>query len=430
MINKANNSNNGNKNKIVSIILYCAMIIGLFWGYAFALKYYKSFNFVINEGVVGRGLTIIPLFFCLIYLFVFMMSNKFERLSKLYWYLFSVLTIMPLIVVYTMNGIASSKNVLILLYLMTAICIIGVYLVNKLDFKLPQFKITKKTFWILIIGFCIIGYGYIIYTLGLPTKILLAFKDEYAVRFIYREMAGRFDDYFVQWLGNVVNPFILAFLIYKKKYKFIFIPIALEVLLYGYTGYKSLFVTLILAPFFAEILRRGIAKRFLECVIALGIFAGILMGYLGKLSLYLFIIVRVFLWPSLIALEYYDFFWMYPKIKLSHSIFGHFFKNVYNMEPSFYMGSVYYGKPDMRLNVTWYGDAYMNFGILGIIVFAILLYFIIGVIKSVESKNIYLVSALLFGGVMSLFNGPILTTLLTNGLGLGLVIAYLLPENI
>ena len=276
----------------------------------------------------------------------------------------------------------------------------------------------------------VIAYSYLIYTLGLPTKIIEAFKDVYGVRLNYRDTAGKFDDYFIQWLGNVINPFILTFLIYKKKYKLIFIPFILQLVLYGYAAYKSQFAVLLLAPFFAMVLKSGIKRSFIEKMMLLSIVVGLIAFYFKKLSIYLLIIIRIFLFPPLIALEYYDFFWMYPKMLLSHSIFGHFFKNVYNMDPNFYMGTVYYGRSDMRLNVTWYGDAYMNFGIIGIILFAVLLYFIMIVIKSVENKNIFLVSALLFGGVMALFNGPILTTLLTNGLGLGLLLAYLMPEDL
>lgn len=416
--------------KLLSAVLYSLMIIGLVLGYIFSLEYYKSFNFAINEGIFKRALIMIPLIIALIYTLIFIIPSEIKRLSNFYWYLFLILSIVPLTIVYIMNGITDSKNGFVFIYLVGFIGIFGVYLINRIDFDIPSLRISEKNFWIFIIAFVVVGYSYLIYKLGLPTKILLAFKDVYEVRLNYRNEAGRFVDYFVQWLGNIVNPFILSYLIYKKKYRLVFIPILLEVVLYGYTAYKSLFAALLLAPFFGAVLSYGLKKSFLEVMITLGVFAGLIAGYLGKLSIYLLIVLRIFLWPSLIALEYYDFFWMYPKIYLSHSILGHFFRNVYNMDPTFYMARVYYGKPDMRLNVTWYGDAYMNFGIGGIILFALLLYFIMLVIRTVEKKNIYLVSALLFGGIMALFNGPILTTLLTNGLGVGLLLAYLLPEKI
>mgnify|MGYP000848837855 FL=1 len=416
--------------KILSIVLYLFIIAALAVGYIQSIQYYKSFNFIINQGILKRSLIMLPLFVVIIYTVVFLLPHRIQELTSLYWLLFLILSTIPLLIVYIMSGLGDSKNSPIFIYTIALVGLIGVLLTRKSDFKIPQINISPKTFWILLISFMVIGYGYIIYKLGMPTKILQAFKDVYSVRLDYRDHAGKFVDYFVQWLGNIINPFILAFLIYKRRYKLVFIPFVLQIMLYGYAAYKTQFVVLLLAPFFGMILRYGIKRSFIEKIMAVAVALGIVALYLKKLSIYLLIIIRVFLWPSLIALEYYDFFSMYPKMKLAQGILGHFFKNIYNMDPSFYMATVYYGRPDMRLNVTWYGDAYMNFGIIGIVLFAILLYFIMIIIRSIEHKNILLVSTLLFGGIMALFNGPILTTLLTSGLGLGLLLAYLLPEEV
>ncbi|AZV58176.1 O-antigen polymerase [Clostridium sp. AWRP] len=429
MIHKIYNMINKDS-KILSIILYLFIIAALTFGYIHSIEYYKSFNFIINQGILKRSLIMLPLFVVIIYTAVFLLPHRIEELTSLYWLLFLILSTTPLLIVYIMSGLGDSKNSPVFIYTIAAVGLIGVLLTSKFDFKIPQINISPKTFWIGLIAFMVVGYGYIIYKLGMPTKIIQAFKDVYSVRLDYRDHAGRFVDYFVQWLGNIINPFILAFLIYKRKYKLVFIPFVLQIILYGYAAYKSQFAVLLLAPFFGMILRYGIKRSFIEKIMALAVALGIAALYLKKLSIYLLIIIRVFLWPSLIALEYFDFFSMYPKMKLAQSILGHFFKNIYNMDPNFYMATVYYGRPDMRLNVTWYGDAYMNFGIIGIVLFAILLYFIMIIIRSVESKNILLVSTLLFGGIMALFNGPILTTLLTNGLGLGVLLAYLLPKEI
>ncbi|NLU08784.1 MAG: oligosaccharide repeat unit polymerase [Clostridiales bacterium] len=416
--------------KILSVAVYLLIVAGLTVGYICSIKYYKSFNFVINSGILRRALVMLPLVIAVIYTVVFLLPNRIQGLTSLYWFLFLFLSITPLLVVYTMSGLGESKNSGIYIYTITAAAVIGVILVSRMNFKIPQISVKPRVFWIGVVGFMIIGYSYLIYKLGLPTRILESFQNVYAVRLNYRQEAGRLTDYFVQWLGNIINPFILAYFIYKKKYKFAIIPVALQVVLYGYAAYKSQFAVLLLAPFFGMILRYGIKRSLIEKMMALAVILGLAAFFLKKLSIYLLVIIRIFLWPSLIALEYYDFFWMYPKMLLSQSILGHFFKNIYNMDPNFYMATVYYGRPDMRLNVTWYGDAYMNFGIVGVILFSILLYFIMIIIKSVETKNIFLVGTILFGGIMALFNGPILTTLLTNGLGLGLVLAYLLPKEL
>lgn len=445
-------SNSKKQSKFTSLVFYILFVLILSVGYAIASKPYLSFNFFINSGEAIRILQVLPALILIIFACVFFIPDKIEGLTNLYWMLFTLLSAIPILIVYVFNGIAYNKNVLIYIYTIEILCIVGMYLSSRFDIRFPNLSLRKKYFWTFMILFIIIAYGYLFITLGLPKNIKLAFTgDYYTVRLNYRDSVNRFGDYFVQWMGNVVNPFLLTYFIYKKKYKFMALPIFLELILYVYTAYKSLFIALILAPFFGIVLSKGINKSFIQKSIVGIVFLSVIDGsisvvkqfgmfspkvasiashYPSYYTAYLPIIVRAFLWPSLIALEYYDFFWMYPKVHLSHSILGHFFTNVYKMEPSLYLGALYYGKPEMRLNVTWYGDAYMNFGIVGMIVFAILLYFILLLIKYVEKKNVCLVAALLFGGIVTLFNGPLLTTLLTSGLGIGLFLAYLLPEDI
>lgn len=444
-------SSDKKENKLVVALFYLLFVVILCGGYLVASKPYLSFNFFINPKEIIRAVKILPALALIISACIFFIPNKIEGITHLYWFLFTLLSAIPILVVYVFSGVADNKNVLMYIYTIEALCVLGMYLASRFSINFPNFSLSKRIFWIFIVTFVVVAYGYLFMTLGIPKDIKAAFTDVYAVRLHYREVGGRFVDYFVQWMGNVVNPFILTYCIYKKKYKLAPIPVFLELILYMFTAYKSLFLTLILAPFFGLILEKGINRSFIQKVIvaftgfalidgaismvrqfslANGKVLSVLGHYPSYYTLYLPTIVRMFEWPSLIALEYYDFFWMYPKVKLSHSILGHFFSNVYKMEPSLYLGALYYGKPEMRLNVTWYGDAYMNFGIIGMIVFAIILYFVLFIIKYVEKKNVCLVSSLLFGGIMALFNGPLLTTLLTSGLGIGLFLAYLLPEEI
>lgn len=413
--------------KYYSILFLIVFVLELVAGYYFAVRYYENYDFSYNNGILIRAIKILPLIFLLIYVYINKMSKFIDNVENLYWYLFIVIDVIPMLLVYSINGIADNKNVLIYIYCIALIAVIGIYLVSKLDINILTFGLNNTAFWAFIILFSVAGYAYIIHKLGLPKSIKSAFEDIYTVRLNYRNSAGRFVDYFVQWLGNIINPFIFAYLLKKKKFKTAIVPVILEVILYVYTAYKSLFVTLILAPFFAFIISKGLKRRILEVLIAVGLAVGLFAAFVGKLSIYLLAVLRTFLWPPLIALQYYDFFWMYPKMKLAHSILSHFFNNIYEMDPTFYMGSAYYGRPEMRLNVNWYGDAYMNFGIPGLLVFALILFAILVAIKSLEKKDKYLVAAVVFGGIMSLFNGPILTTLLTNGLGLGILLAFLLP---
>ena len=421
-----------NNSNIKSILLWIIMIILIVLDYLIANKFYLNYNSNINIGITVRIIKILPLFFVISYCYYFIMPNKINNIEMLYWMLFYILTLVPTLVVYVLNGIGDQKNILIFIYAFELISVACIYIVQRKDIKLPKVNLNERTFWILIIIFSVGAYGYIMYHLGAPSfkNPLTDLYGATGSRLTYRKLTNRYDDYFIQWLGNVINPFIFSYMLRKKKYKLTWIPIVLEMIVFMYSSYKSILIVFILAPMFGYIVSRGVRRSFIHISSILLLLFGVITGFMHKFSIYVELGHRIFIWPPLIAMEYYDFFYMYPKMQLAHSIFGKFISNKYLMEPSLYMGALYYGRPQMRLNTTWYADAYMNFGIVGIILFALLLIFVLLFIKAMEHKDVYLVSSLLFGGIIALFNTPLLTSILTSGLGMGLLIAFLLPNSI
>lgn len=417
-------------NKIISAVIFLGVFIGLSLGFKVADRSYKAYNFYFNEGIAGRLLSMLPLILITLVIYLKLIPKIIDSLALLYWFLFLMLSIIPVIIVYIFNGLAQSKGVVVFIYLIVLLWFIGMFIVSKANIKIPQIKISKKVFWIFIFTFLGIGNLYLLHALGLPKNFITAFTKVYEVRLNYRSRTTRFADYFIQWMGNIIYPFLFAYTLKEKKYKKSAVVFILELVLYSYTAYKSMLVTFFLAPIFGYVLANNIKKVFIEGGILGIITVGTFLGFKGVLTVYVLAIVRIFLWPGLIALEYFDFFFMYPKAHLAHSSFVPFVKNYYSVEPSFLLARLYYNKPEMRLNTTWYADAYMNFGYIGLIIFALILFFILLIIKNSEKKNLFLVSSILFGGVISLFNGPLLTTLLTNGLALGLFIAYILPEDL
>lgn len=415
---------------VISLMLFALIFIGLGLGFITADKSYKFYNFFFNQNISSRILQELPLIFIVTIIYLKCIPKVIDGLALLYWYLFALMTIVPLIIVYAFNGLGESKHVIFFIYLIVLLWIIGIFLIRNSKFEFPQIELNKQTFWMIIFSILIISYIYLFIVLGLPRNFVKAFTNVYDVRLYYRDHTTRFADYFVNWIGNIINPFLFAYAIRKKNYKVITLATILELILYSYTAYKSILVTFLVAPIFGLVLSGKIKRTFMELGFVTVIFIGVIAGFKGVLMVYLLMVLRIFLWPALIALEYYDFFWMYPKMHLAHSSFVPFVHNIYNIEPPFLIAKLYYNRPQMRLNTTWYADAYMNFGIIGLLIFALIIYFMLILIKSMEKKDVYLVASLLFGGILTLFNGPLLTTFLTNGLGLGLVLVFLLPKSI
>ncbi|WP_406541699.1 hypothetical protein [Clostridium ljungdahlii] len=145
MIHKIYNMINKDS-KILSIILYLFIIAALTFGYIHSIEYYKSFNFIINQGILKRSLIMLPLFVVIIYTAVFLLPHRIEELTSLYWLLFLILSTTPLLIVYIMSGLGDSKNSPVFIYTIAAVGLIGVLLTSKFDFKIPQINISPKTF--------------------------------------------------------------------------------------------------------------------------------------------------------------------------------------------------------------------------------------------------------------------------------------------
>ena len=84
----------------------------------------------------------------------------------------------------------------------------------------------------------------------------------------------------------------------------------------------------------------------------------------------------------------------------------------------------------MGANNGIYADAFMNFGFIGLIFWAILLIIILKLIDSItKNKDIRMTVSAIALPVIFLTNSAFLTCLLTHGLLVSLIVLYLLPKE-
>jgi hypothetical protein len=140
---------------------------------------------------------------------------------------------------------------------------------------------------------------------------------------------------------------------------------------------------------------------------------------------------RVLLVPAQLSFLYYDFFSENDSTFLSqHQIFRNFINYPYHLDPSHLMGEIYFGKPTMGACSGIYSDAFMNFGFLGFILWAFLLTAILKIVDSFsKNKKKTITIAAIAMPAFLLGNSALLTSLLTHGILLSLLILYLLPKD-
>jgi hypothetical protein len=139
---------------------------------------------------------------------------------------------------------------------------------------------------------------------------------------------------------------------------------------------------------------------------------------------------RVLLRPAQLSFFYYDFFSKNEFVFLSHSIFRFFWDYPYHLNPPYLIGDIYFNTPKSNAVTGITGDAYMNFGFVGLSLCAILLAVILKIINSFSrNKDIKVTIAAIAMPVITFTNSALLTTLLTHGGLLALILLYLLPKE-
>lgn len=240
-------------------------------------------------------------------------------------------------------------------------------------------------------------------------------------------------------LGGVLLPFLFARYLDSKKYFSAVIAIFLGYLLFSVNGMKTwLFLYLFVIAVFilCRIFKNNLTLffSFLPIFICLLLLFCVLIysrhGSVAFLSLF----GRVFCIPSGIGFKSINFFSKSenPFLFLRESILRHFFETPYPGGSDFYMkyGSDITVSSGRSNNGLW-GDAFRNFGLLGIVFYPFFISLILSWIqKSVRDKSPRLQIIVIFLMIWNAVNTSFFTWLLTGGVVILLVVnAFLNAED-
>lgn len=369
-------------------------------------------------------------------------------------YMESLLMILWLFVIIPKNNNVSSIAVNIL-YILMVIPILSIYpLKNEsriyfysvvtsfsiliLTVKiLPRFKLKIKYNFNGLLKLVFIAMTSLVYFLlirfnGLPNLKLLDFNEVYKIRSEIEYGYG-FMQYLVTWQGTILNVFVMIVtLVSRRKYSFIFVSI-LQIMLYLLTTHK----TFLFYPFvlYILILVLNRSKLHVGYIAAVGSSFGVLLSLginkiFGNLMIPSMVVSRIFFLPAQISYQYYEFFSQNGFVYLSHSVFRILFQTpVYSDHPIRLIGQAYY--TNNWPNTGYLGDAYMNFGVIGMIIFSIIFGIVLKVIESLANTQFKLsiTKAFIIIFMFSTSNIGLLTSMLNGGLVLFMVILYLFNDK-
>ncbi|MGH8289021.1 MAG: hypothetical protein ACREV7_08330 [Steroidobacteraceae bacterium] len=263
------------------------------------------------------------------------------------------------------------------------------------------------------------------------SRINFDLASVYKVRAAFLENAAPFTGYLVPWQGYVFNPSLMLLAIRKRSLPLGALGLALQLVLFGETGYRAfLFLPLLLIAFYMIAMRRDLTAMALSGALAVIAVALALYAALGAPLVPSLLIDRLLVIPAQIHYWYYDFFGIHhaPLLQLSQSIFSALSEAPFHSPIAEVIGWTYMNS-NGSANVGLFGDAFANFGFLGCGIFSILLALVL-VALDAAARGVHprVATALIAMPAFELINSGLLTTLLTEGLAVAILVLWVMSE--
>jgi hypothetical protein len=252
----------------------------------------------------------------------------------------------------------------------------------------------------------------------------------YEVRDEFLASAYPFSGYLIPWQGYVINPAVLVYGLQRRSVLLVLFGLFLQVALFGMTNFRA-FLFLPIVVLACGWLGRS---RGLPLLTLLGAASAALLGvvmYLnGDKLLPGILIDRLLMVPAELHYFYYDYFHRqgHPFLMLTQASLSALGTPLPRPVPE--MISINYLGMNGSANVGLFADAYQNFGLAGCAIFAVLLALVVRLAESLARGVAPGMSVALIGATaLELVNAGLLTTLMTHGLLLALLVLWLLRAS-
>ncbi|NOU16870.1 MAG: hypothetical protein HOO91_04850 [Bacteroidales bacterium] len=397
---------------IISIlleVLYCTYIVSNFKYYGFTLNF-NWFRYI--EAKI--------LFFLFLLLLTYIYSKS--RFIYLVYVIVFVWSFIPNLILFSYMNVERS-----------IICIIGIFLificfVSTIRFKLPQISLNKtSTFLVLfvlpLLLFIPVFFKYI-HSINLQTLLL---HDIYSTRAIFTKNLTFPVSYFYFWIIKVIAPIAIIYGFTHKKYLFALTGLFMMLFIFMVSGHKSVFFSIFIIVIFYllgstyEIKTKKILTYILMIILICP-----LVDLVFSTKIYESIVVqRIFFLPALLNHYYFQFFEHQP-LYLSHSILSHFIKYPYSADPAIIIGETFFNKGN-HANNGIISDGYMNFGIIGGVVWGFLVSLILAYFNSINIDKRYF--GVIFIFILEILSSAFLTSILSSGMFLLIILSILVLKE-
>lgn len=354
--------------------------------------------------------------------------SNISRASHFFIWMFAMASIIPTLSFYAMHS--GSRM------FMYAI-IIGFFCVVLIS-KLPVIRIGTlkegRTIGIYFLIVMVVAVAASMITKGGLSHFNLNLEKVYE----YRPEASSLIDigvwgYLNSWVYNVINPALIAWSLWLKKYSLLLIFTTLQVLFFAISSHKSVlfYPFLILAVYF--IVRKKDAFKYMTWgLIGVVIISSCIYLIFDNILPASYFVRRVFFVPAQLNFAYYELFSDIGHVYMSNSVLSFFFSYPFEYNYTNMVSLYLLGDPYTNCNNGFLATGYMHFGYFGMWLFSIIVGLLLWIADSLVGKRMpkWLGISVLTIPFFILFTSADLTTaLLTHGIFMGCLILLLIGKK-
>lgn len=339
------------------------------------------------------------------------LASRFAVLLQLY------IIVIPFFALYGVEDLPGYQLGLIILGYATLIIVIR--LIPSVKISPPPYVIMRILIAAAVSIVCYVFVGLVLS--GSLNRLNFNLSEVYKYRNIYvKGMMPGFSR-FVPWTGYCFIMLWMVTSIEQKKWQQAFMALGLQILLFGMTNYKAFLFLPFVILIMMELSRRSTLQRAIQ--IGAPAMLGLMLFVYGLGQPYaLAILRRIYFVPAALHTLYFSFYSSNPMGLMSGTKWGEQLGSPYSISSVALIGRKYFGTGNMP-NVGWIGDSYADFGVLGVIIEAIILGILLKIADALAGKYVRpgVIEGLLFGSIIALCSASLLVTFLSEGLFVAII---------
>jgi O-antigen polymerase len=235
--------------------------------------------------------------------------------------------------------------------------------------------------------------------------------------------------YVIVWVTTVCGPIALMLALRDRRRILALGIILLHVFWFGITSHKAVLFYPALVVFLNFLFKRSRALSLIPIGMSFVVLIALISYYATEnVFLSALFVRRVFFIPSQLTFTYYQFFELNPFVYWSNSFLSGMVDYPYDESVPLVIGK-YLNQPDAWANSAFFSTGYMHAGLLGVVIYGLLVGALLKVLDSLVSRRVplWMTLSVVIVPFFILFTSADLTTaLLTHGLGFAVFMLYLM----